>query len=454
MTLLLLPIQLGKHFWPQWSLVLGRRVDYLSPTLYLTDLTIGLTILFWFVKEYRPKILEGIMNNVLSIKDYFFSRKKSVSNPKITIIHNTLYFLLLIIVCLNTIYSLNPYVSVYIWLKALEFGIFSLYIIKTKPNRHTSILVLTLAVFYSSVLGIVQTYLQRSVGGVFWILGERQFSVSTSGIARFTLCLPRVLAAIFGAKPFCRELLRSYATFPHPNVFGGFLAILLPTFVADLLRPQNASGRFIRGSALLFGLFALVLTFSRSAMLISLILMIMVLLLQQLEKIHKKITMGKYLTAVILVAVLVGVIFSCVLPLVIHATGQESFVIRQRLAVSALSMWQTSITSGVGLGNFLTALPHYLVQKTVYFLQPVHNVYLLILAETGLAGIVIIYIILRFIISGALRAIPPKISALNLFMRFYPVVAILIFGSIDHYPITLQQGRLMTAVTVGMMFMK
>ena len=35
---LLIPTQLGKHFWPEWSRVVGIRVDYLSPTLYFLDL--------------------------------------------------------------------------------------------------------------------------------------------------------------------------------------------------------------------------------------------------------------------------------------------------------------------------------------------------------------------------------------------------------------------------------
>lgn len=33
-----IPTQLGKHFWPEWSYVMGIRVDYLSPTLYFLDL--------------------------------------------------------------------------------------------------------------------------------------------------------------------------------------------------------------------------------------------------------------------------------------------------------------------------------------------------------------------------------------------------------------------------------
>ena len=61
-----------------------------------------------------------------------------------------------------------------------------------------------------------------TLGGYFWYLGERSFYASTPGIA----------AVSFQG----RLLLRPYATFPHPNVFGGFLAIVLPLMIFYLFK--------------------------------------------------------------------------------------------------------------------------------------------------------------------------------------------------------------------------
>jgi hypothetical protein len=55
--LLLIPTQLGRHFWLKESSVMGARVDYLSIILYLTDI-------IWFLwviskskrKNFRFKI--------------------------------------------------------------------------------------------------------------------------------------------------------------------------------------------------------------------------------------------------------------------------------------------------------------------------------------------------------------------------------------------------------------
>lgn len=56
LLIFLLPTQLGKHFWPEWSLVNGIRVDYLSPTIYVTDiLIIALFILTIFSKAQSVK---------------------------------------------------------------------------------------------------------------------------------------------------------------------------------------------------------------------------------------------------------------------------------------------------------------------------------------------------------------------------------------------------------------
>src|ERR1035437_5543578 len=50
LLILFLPTQFGKHFWPNSSFVFGLRLDYLSPTVYLTDIFIGLMFVLYFYK--------------------------------------------------------------------------------------------------------------------------------------------------------------------------------------------------------------------------------------------------------------------------------------------------------------------------------------------------------------------------------------------------------------------
>ena len=52
--ILFLPTQLGYHFWPPWAYVFGIRIDYLSPTVYFTDvIVVALALLLLFEKRKK-----------------------------------------------------------------------------------------------------------------------------------------------------------------------------------------------------------------------------------------------------------------------------------------------------------------------------------------------------------------------------------------------------------------
>lgn len=368
LLLILLPTQLGYHFWPEWAMVLGRRVDYLSPTLYLTDILIFLIILSWYI-SVRPRIIH----------------KTPVIIP------------LILFALLNIFFAAAPAVAIYTWIKVFEFGLLGLYIANTKQTLKSTIFPLSIGIMYSSVIAIAQFMLQHTIGGPLWLLGERTFSNQTPGIAQFY---------------FHQLWLRAYATFPHPNVLGGYLAVLLPLIYVSMPRHVNASAYkkhhtfFL--ATFIVGIAALIVTFSRSALLAFLLGM----------AIQKK----KLLLPIILCAVLVISTISII---------DESVVVRSQLNNSALHMFSQSPLVGIGLGNFLTQLPDYLVSRQIYFLQPVHNIYLLALAETGLIG----FSLFGFIIWKALKN---KHRIIH-----YSLLTILFLGLVDHYPLTLQQGQLL-----------
>jgi hypothetical protein len=109
--LALLPTQLGLHFWPQWAMVLGRRIDYLSPTIHITDVLIVLILLFWFI-ELFPRITYHVLSIVY--------RRRALG-----------IFTFLIFICINIFISSSRPVAIYSWLKVLEFMLLGLYIVKT-----------------------------------------------------------------------------------------------------------------------------------------------------------------------------------------------------------------------------------------------------------------------------------------------------------------------------------
>ncbi len=121
---------------------------------------------------------------------------------------------------------------------------------------------------------------------------------------------------------------------------------------------------------------------------------------------------------------------------------QESFWQRIALGQAAWQMFQTAPLFGVGLGNFIARLPAFLTPERFYFLQPVHNIFLLLLTETGLFGLCLVadrgWRIFKKVWSEKNR---PLLAAF---------LAIVFTGLFDHYWLTLAQGQLLLALIVGL----
>jgi len=96
----------------------------------------------------------------------------------------------------------------------------------------------------------------------------------------------------------------------------------------------------------------------------------------------------------------------------------------------------------VGLNNFIVHLPQFYQSGSVYLLQPVHNIFLLVAAETGLVGLVIFlwFLILTF----------KKLLITNYYLLITALIVILVLGLFDHYWLTLQQNQLLVAIVFGL----
>jgi len=181
LTILFLPTQLGKHFWPDFAYVGGFRLDYLSPTLYLTDLLIFCHL--------------AINHQIL---------KKILHPHRPTLV-------LLGFIFLNLLFSLNPLAGLFLWLRWVIYLLFSLTLLRQKLSD--ILFPLSLSVLVVVGLAAIQIILQHSLGGVFYYLGERDFGLLTPMVAKVNF--------------FGRLFLRPYATFSHPNSLAGFLLLAL-----------------------------------------------------------------------------------------------------------------------------------------------------------------------------------------------------------------------------------
>ena len=115
---------------------------------------------------------------------------------------------------------------------------------------------------------------------------------------------------------------------------------------------------------------------------------------------------------------------------------------RIELTQAAWQMFWQSPIFGIGLGNFLPRLPEFLLPRQFYFLQPVHNIFLLTLTETG----VIIFGLTIFGLGLILKRLWQK----RKHPLFLALLVIILTGFFDHYWLTLQQTQLLFALILGL----
>ncbi|OGV89002.1 hypothetical protein A2Z41_02535 [Microgenomates group bacterium RBG_19FT_COMBO_39_10] len=395
----LLPIQLGRHFWPEWTQVLGLPIDYLSPTIYLTDLLVSVILLFWLIK----------MRSQLRLK-------KTIDWLK----NNWWFLAMFLFLLVNALLAPNREAAIFKLVKVIEFVFLGFYVFKEQYKINEIILPLSGAIIYSALIALAQFIKQGTVGGLFWWLGERNFSLITPGIAK----------TIIGG----RLILRPYATFSHPNVLAGF--ILVSMVLIGLGIRRQGFRKAITWFALILGGITIIFSFSRSVWLVGTLVGLGLVVQNQWQK-RKK---SALVTTIVIVLLLIsGFYYQIALPL----SGRETIWQRFSLAQVAIKMIRANPLSGIGFNNFIPQLPFYWQQfGTTYWLQPVHNIYLLILAETGFIGLLILFWLLGLTFRRLLRT-----GSWQLILALSVVLSL---GLFDHYWFTLQQSQLLLAVVFGL----
>jgi hypothetical protein len=476
-----LPTQLGKHFWPSFSIVSGLRIDYLSPTIYFTDILIVLLALVsllhkvFLVKPRTPKpeIRKKIQNTKLPNSKRLMSVRlfKFVSDPLLRqasdgtwfrasdfILHKWVIMFFAISLVVGIVFSARPLAGAYGLFKLGEFAFFawvSTRILAKEKIFQQMIIVFAGSMILQSLLAVVQFYHQGSLGGVMYYLGERMFTAVTPGIAN---------ASLNGAL-----LLRPYGTLPHPNVLAGYLLIGMFLLISNIKTHTSKTEKTLMFSSIVVSAVALILSMSRTAILYGSVIMFIFLakiILQKFQQLHQsKKNTGNVLrniattrewrrTSVKVSAVILGLFIFAIITLPLTPRflsfnlGEEAVVQREDLALAAWQMFLGHPLLGVGLNQFLIQLPYQIsTQRGSMLLQPVHDIYLLIAAETGIIGFLcFLYFLFVTLVRLRLSEDPRKSGIALVFFT------VLILGLGDHYFITLQQGRLLFAFVIGLCF--
>lgn len=407
--IILLPTQLGMHFWPDSAFINGVRIDYFSPTLYVTDIVIFLLVL---------AEIGGIT--------WEMSLRKRMNWP--VVIGGSLIVLFAVV---NIWLSLSPAVSTYKWARVLELGVLGYMVVRNSKFLMANVKLWLIPVGYESILAMWQFWAQSSIGGLWYWAGERSFNASSLGSAN---------AYVNGML-----VLRPEGTFPHPNVLGGYLAIALPFILHYFLHnSRNITAQWKRlvaggwGAVLILGYAALFLSLSRSAIVVGLGASVVVAL-PYLKR-------TKWVVAAVIIG-LVGAFYALSPRFGSLGVENEPIVAREQLTNWAIRNWARSPIWGTGLGTaplYSTLAADYSGHIKNYALvyQPTHNIYLLTLAETGTVGLGLVL--------GLIYVVGRRQWRRENYLVLTPLISILVIGLFDHYWLTLQQAQLLLVLVLGL----
>jgi O-antigen ligase len=316
---------------------------------------------------------------------------------------------------------------------------------KTRADFGKIVFFLTIGAVFESLLAISQFIRQASLGGFWWWLGERTFNQNTPGIAQVIVNH--------------QLLLRPYATFPHPNALAGYLLVVLILLLGTKPKTKNQKPKTqiqIYKNFCIFGyvfliftfLFLIFLSFSRSAWLVGLA----ILLISLFQK-RPALKSFAYLWHLLICLLIYGICGICIYLFI--GGDPVSFQKRWELTLAALAMLKSSPLVGVGLGHFIPTLARFPQTHPTLWLQPVHNIYLLLAAETGLIGLGI-FLWLMALTYRKLLHLPAGrqvATLLNCYIAKLLITAlssILLTGLADHYWLTLPQNQLLFALILGL----
>jgi hypothetical protein len=399
LLIFLLPSQLALHFWPASAFLFGIRVDYLAPSIYLTDILFLALFACWLIRG-KQMLLLWLKKN----KFYIFA--------------------VFIIAILNIIFSSSAVPSLYKWIKITEMAAFAFYVWARKDFFTSGAIFTTLflSLLFFSFIGIAQFFKGGTIGGLMYFLGERTFTIGTPGVALVSL----------GGEKF----LRAYSTLPHPNALAGYLGVGILVLAGSYFK--KVLSKKTLGLLIIFSCF--VLTFSLSAAVASLTCAFFYVL------ITKKILAKKHVPFIVLLFFLVSLLLPGISKNLLgrRFNFSESTTQRLELAFASGKIISGNFLIGAGLNTFIiNEVKITVTNSPLWLLQPVHNIFLLVISEVGVFGALLFYFLLVKVLKEAFY------SRLGMFLA---VIFILTSGLFDHYWLTLQQNMFLTAFVIGNAF--
>jgi O-antigen ligase len=406
----------------------GGYWEYGTISLYATDiLLIGLILVFAF-EEFRA---QKVMNYNHRVKPYWW------------IIAGLELIVFIFIFVAN-----EKLISIYTYARFL-LGIGLFWLIKGAHYERLKLILLFLfGIFFQAVLGIWQFLTQSSFASKWLGMAEHDpINLGVSVIETLSVDPSTSLGA--------GRWLRAYGGMDHPNIMGGLLVVGILLAIGILIKKRSTENKvlyYITFFFLQFFLFALFFTFSRGAwlgLIIGFLIMLMIAVYKKLLIVQKKL-----LILLIIISLPLFVLYSLNEELVktrlITKTRLENKSNTERIASlnESITIIKDNLFFGTGIGNYTSAIYEKNNKELVFYYQPVHNVYLLVLAELGLIGLLLFLGLLQYLFNKTYQIIKTEKQEIYNIGLFFAMIIIFLF---DHWWWSLHFGVFLYWFLFGLM---
>ena len=389
-----------------WGSLNGGYFEYGSLSLYTVDVVIILLLLFWFFRKSLRHIYVG---------------------PKFVMLPLMMFILW---ITASVFWAQDALVSVaaaaHYWL----FFVWLVYLINEIKDWRKILWPFVAGVGFQAIVGIAQYLSNSSVGLAF--LGE---SILDPGAGNG---IP-----VIGEGS---SQLRAHGMLPHANMLGGLMTASLPIFWYLYHKAEPYRRQLLLLLMMLTGV-ALALSYSRAAW-ATLILIAIAGIIVGFRTKNKILFQAIGITMLAFMLAL-GPQASFVLSRFNTQAAIEQISIDER--IEGYKQWQQMINDnsvrGVGVGNYALSLKELDSARESWWYQPVHNIYLLITGELGVIGAAIWLWLITAVLCLGWRDWRDRQATMLIFLT---PISIWLLGLVDHWPISLQQGRLLLFLALAL----
>ncbi len=386
--LLLLFLPLQTVYLLREPIIGGEKWQYGTIGIYATDILLML-ILGWYGVRYfvRRRTRSNFEGRKRSFS-LLFARKqmaseKAVFTPRLFLksflCPTYIWSAFFLWTGLSIFWAPDRVLAGYFFMKLLLVGgVFSL--IRSFGKRETGLIITVLftGAVLESVFGIGQ-FLSQSTFVSSWLgmSGHEAWQAGTSVL-----------------KNESGRWLRAYGTFPHPNMLGGYLGVVLVLGMVHLTQSVlSMKERLLFGGGSIIVLLGLILTFSRTAWLGIVFGIVLVGFCTWRESEFQ--SRRRFLEAGFVLG-LTGLIFGFILQEQVFPRFDTATIGREGSVSARVISFQDTWTLirqhpfiGTGAGNSTAQLMKENPDRPIWGIQPAHNVPLLIWSELGLIGLLL-----------------------------------------------------------------